>query len=53
MAEQLQVGVITLFPEMFQAITESGVTRRAVKDGRLQLQCFNPRDYTRQTPYRR
>ncbi|PTB83068.1 tRNA (guanosine(37)-N1)-methyltransferase TrmD [Pseudidiomarina aestuarii] len=46
MAEQLQVGVITLFPEMFQAITESGVTRRAVKDGRLQLQCFNPRDYT-------
>ncbi|WP_244595912.1 tRNA (guanosine(37)-N1)-methyltransferase TrmD [Pseudidiomarina aestuarii] len=46
MAEQLQVGVITLFPEMFQAITESGVTRRAVKDGRLKLQCFNPRDYT-------
>ncbi|RUO42245.1 tRNA (guanosine(37)-N1)-methyltransferase TrmD [Pseudidiomarina aestuarii] len=42
----MQVGVITLFPEMFQAITESGVTRRAVKDGRLKLQCFNPRDYT-------
>ena len=46
MAEQLQVGVITLFPEMFQAITEHGVTARAVRDGLLTIQLINPRDFT-------
>lgn len=45
MAEQLHVGVVTLFPEMFTAITEYGVTRRAVNDGRLSVQLWNPRDY--------
>jgi len=45
MAEQLHVGVVTLFPEMFTAITEYGVTRRAVNDERLSVQLWNPRDY--------
>ena len=40
------VGVVSLFPEMFQAITQYGVTGRAVKQGIIQLQCFNPRDFT-------
>ena len=40
------LGVITLFPEMFRAITEQGVTGRAVKNGLIQLQCWNPRDFT-------
>lgn len=39
-------GVVTLFPEMFQAITEYGVTGRAVRQGLLQVQTWNPRDYT-------
>lgn len=47
MAKQLQVGVISLFPEMFQAITDQGVTGRAVRDGLLSIQIINPRDYTR------
>ncbi|HJS16167.1 tRNA (guanosine(37)-N1)-methyltransferase TrmD [Rheinheimera tangshanensis] len=40
------VGVITLFPQMFDAITKFGVTSRAVKQGLLQVECWNPRDYT-------
>ncbi|MBZ9612096.1 tRNA (guanosine(37)-N1)-methyltransferase TrmD [Rheinheimera sp. MA13] len=40
------VGVVSLFPEMFQAITQYGVTGRAVKQGIMQLQCWNPRDFT-------
>ena len=38
-------GVVTLFPEMFAAVTQSGVTRRALEEGRWSLQCTNPRDY--------
>jgi tRNA (guanine-N1)-methyltransferase len=38
--------VISLFPEMFSAISEYGITSRAVKQGLLQLTCWNPRDYT-------
>ncbi|MBR0574093.1 MULTISPECIES: tRNA (guanosine(37)-N1)-methyltransferase TrmD [Pasteurellaceae] len=40
------IGIISLFPEMFQAITEYGVTGRAVKHNLLQIQCWNPRDFT-------
>ncbi len=42
----LQVEVITLFPEMFAAIGEYGITSRAVKQGLLRLTCWNPRSYT-------
>jgi tRNA (guanine37-N1)-methyltransferase len=38
-------GVVTLFPEMFDALTGSGITRRAVDRGLWQLSCWNPRDY--------
>jgi len=38
-------GVVTLFPEMFDALTGSGITRRAVDRGLWQLNCWNPRDY--------
>ncbi|SHI23373.1 tRNA (guanosine(37)-N1)-methyltransferase TrmD [Ferrimonas marina] len=40
------LGVVTLFPEMFRAITDFGVTGRAVKNGLLQVQMWNPRDFT-------
>lgn len=40
------IGVISLFPEMFRAITEHGVTGRAVKSSLLQIECWNPRDFT-------
>ncbi|KAE9542178.1 tRNA (guanosine(37)-N1)-methyltransferase TrmD [Ursidibacter maritimus] len=40
------IGIISLFPEMFKAITEFGVTGRAVKQNLLQVECWNPRDFT-------
>ncbi|HHQ4532766.1 tRNA (guanosine(37)-N1)-methyltransferase TrmD [Aeromonas veronii] len=40
------IGVISLFPEMFRAITEHGVTGRAVKSGLLQIECWTPREFT-------
>lgn len=38
-------GNITLFPEMFTAL-EYGITGRALKDNLIQIQCWNPRDFT-------
>ncbi|MBA5603592.1 tRNA (guanosine(37)-N1)-methyltransferase TrmD [Pectobacterium aroidearum] len=40
------IGVISLFPEMFRAITDYGVTGRAVKNGLLNVQYWSPRDFT-------
>lgn len=39
------IGVISLFPEMFRAITDYGVTGRAVKNGLLTIEYWNPRDF--------
>lgn len=40
------IGIVSLFPEMFRAITDYGVTGRAVKSGLLSVQCWSPRDFT-------
>ncbi|MBM7071952.1 tRNA (guanosine(37)-N1)-methyltransferase TrmD [Shewanella sp. 202IG2-18] len=40
------LGIVTLFPEMFRAVTDFGVTGRAVKNGLLELHTWNPRDFT-------
>jgi tRNA (guanine37-N1)-methyltransferase len=42
----MRFDVITLFPEMFGAITQYGVTRRAAEQGKFVLQTWNPRDFT-------
>lgn len=42
----MQIGFITLFPEMIAAVTEYGVSGRAVRDGLLTVTCWNPRDFT-------
>jgi tRNA (guanine37-N1)-methyltransferase len=42
----LRFDVITLFPEMFAALTASGITRRALERGLWQLTCWNPRQWT-------
>lgn len=36
---------ITLFPEMFAALTASGITRKALEEGRWSFTAWNPRDY--------
>lgn len=40
------VGIISLFPEMFRAVTDFGVTSQAVKKGLLEVETWNPRDFT-------
>ncbi|HZX26355.1 MAG TPA: tRNA (guanosine(37)-N1)-methyltransferase TrmD [Telluria sp.] len=42
----MQFDVVSLFPEMFGALTQSGVTRRAFEQQRWQLKVWNPRDFT-------
>lgn len=37
--------VVTLFPEMFAALTASGITRRALERGLYELGFHNPRDF--------
>jgi tRNA (guanine37-N1)-methyltransferase len=39
------IDAITLFPEMFDAIADSGVTRRALDRKLWTLTCRNPRDF--------
>ncbi|MDO9102300.1 MAG: tRNA (guanosine(37)-N1)-methyltransferase TrmD [Candidatus Nitrotoga sp.] len=43
----MRFDVITLFPEMFDAITQYGVTRRAAEQGKFVLRTWNPREFTR------
>ena len=42
----MQFDVVSLFPEMFAALTQSGVTRRAFEQKRWGLTHWNPRDFT-------
>ncbi len=42
----MRFDVVTLFPEMFAAVTASGITRRALDEGRWSLVTWNPRDFT-------
>jgi tRNA (guanine37-N1)-methyltransferase len=42
----IRFDVVTLFPEMFRAITESGITSRALQKDLWRLQTWNPRDFT-------
>ena len=41
----LRVAVVTIFPEMFEALTGHGISGRACREGRVELRCWNPRDY--------
>lgn len=42
----MKCSIVTLFPDMFKAITEHGITSRAVKNGIIELETVNPRDFT-------
>ncbi len=46
------IGLISLFPDMFRAVTDSGISSRAVKNGLVELEFWNPRDFT-EDAYRR
>ena len=42
----IRFDVVTLFPEMFSAITGSGITSRALEAGLYSVTTWNPRDFT-------
>jgi tRNA (guanine37-N1)-methyltransferase len=42
----MRIEVISIFPEMFAAVSGFGITSRAVKQGLLQLHCHQLRDFT-------
>src|SRR5512139_1977108 len=41
----MRFDCITLFPQMFAAITDYGITRRAREEGRWSLATWNPRGF--------
>jgi len=42
----MRFDVITLFPPIFDALTQYGISGRAAQQKLYQLRCWNPRDYT-------
>ena len=42
----IRFEAVTLFPEMFAAVTHSGITSRAMEAGLWSLGLWNPRDFT-------
>jgi tRNA (guanine37-N1)-methyltransferase len=42
----MEIGVVSIFPDMFRAISEFGMTRQALETGAVSLEMFNPRDFT-------
>lgn len=43
----MRIALVTVFPEMLDAVTAVGVSGRAVREGGLEVLAVNPRDYTR------
>ena len=46
MAQAIQFDVVTLFPTMFDAFSQHGITARALQNKLYDLSLLNPRDYT-------
>ena len=46
MTTRLDIGVVSLFPGMFEVLRAGGVTARALDAGLLALRVWNPRDFT-------
>jgi tRNA (guanine37-N1)-methyltransferase len=42
----MHCGIVSIFPEMFGALTDFGVTGRAIQQKKLKLSFFNPRDFS-------
>jgi tRNA (guanine37-N1)-methyltransferase len=42
----MKIGVVTLFPEMFDAVIDYGITSRAIDQQLVAVRCWNPRTFT-------
>lgn len=43
----MHISLVTIFPEMLSAVTQYGITGRAVKNGKLNVEAVNPRSFTK------
>lgn len=43
----MQIGLVTLFPEMFSAVAEHGISGRAIRSKLVSLNFWNPRNFSR------
>lgn len=42
----MNIAVVTIFPQMFDAVSQNGIAGRALDKGALNLKLWNPRDFT-------
>ncbi len=42
----MKLAVVTIFPQMFDAVIENGISARALDKGALKVKLWNPRDFT-------
>ena len=47
--DTMRIALVSLFPDMFAAVSELGVTGRAVRQGQVSLSYSNPRNYSADT----
>ncbi|WP_129408947.1 tRNA (guanosine(37)-N1)-methyltransferase TrmD [Marinitoga lauensis] len=47
MNPKIEIDVVTIFPEMFEAITKYGVLSKAIKENIVSFKAHNLRDYTK------
>ena len=43
----MKIGIVSIFPSMFDAISAYGITSRALEKGLLELHYWNPRDFAK------
>ncbi len=42
----MRIDVVTLFPDEFRQLVDLGVTGRAIREDKIQIKTWNPRDFT-------
>ncbi len=45
--KEMKFNLITLFPSFFEILSQGGVVARAIKEGMMEMECVNPRDWAR------
>lgn len=43
----MRITILTLFPEMFEGFLNTSIIARAIKDGRVEVECIDFRSYTK------
>ena len=43
----MKIDILTLFPHMFQGVFEESILKRAIDEGKVEINLINFRDYTK------